>query len=1266
MGDVSVAGCMSRTVVAGWMAMMVLGALPMLAQDVPAAPVPSPAQPSAPAPVAPVPAEVTAQAAPTAAAAQGGTIKGTVIAGTAGKPGGVPLPGVAVTAKNTLTGKQYTTTTDVDGAYAMVIPKNGRYVIRVELTGFAAETHEVVLNGTTEVAAKDADFGMSLASRVAAAEARQTTAAAVRGGPQTISLSGVTDENTSDASATTGNAGTSLPSLSGLGESSEAATDSVAVSGQAGQTNGLANFSEDEIRQRIQDAVSQGQANGMIPPGGDPSGMIVNMLGGMMGGGFGGGPGGGGGGGGRGGGGGGRGGGGGGGGGGNFRNFNPAQPHGNIFYQGGNSALNASEWLVSAPGLPHFTPNPSSFSNRFGASIAGSPYIPGLTKPNPKQFVFINLTGQKNLNAFQQSGRVPTALERLGDFQNSYQSVNGVATPVTVYNPATGNQFGGTGNCIVYQGQNICGSNIIPASAQSAVAMNLLQYYPLPNLVTTDPIANNYQTIANSGNNNVAINTRYVRTVGGATTGSPFGGGGGGGRRGGGQNATNTPPALRQNINIGYNYSHAASDSRKIFLPLGGATESDGNALNAGYTIGYGRLSNNASVNWNRSNAETRNYFTNTSNNPSAAVGLCVPNGAANSNCATGTASNFANPRFYNGLASIGISNYQGLSNTTPSQTINQTISFSDFVAWRKKGHNMRYGLDIRRVHADSIGGNNPLGSYTFTGYATASPTDQTAGTAGQTSGSGLADFLLGLPESTSIQAGLYKIYLRENVYDGYVTDDWRVAGGFTLNYGLRYEYFAPYTEKNGRLVNLTLSGVSPSGIATLGCTTPAGQSYTAINKNTVACTPSSVSSLVNPDRSMFAPRFGFAWKPKFLPRLTKQMVVRGGYGVNYNTGQYATFAKSLAHQYPFSTTQNNSVPTKASSTGSGCTTLTTSNPTPTMTLANGFNCATAETIQNNWAVNPNYRLGMVQVYNLNLQQTLPLGIVLNIGYNGAKGSNLDVVGSPNANPFTVTTLTATAPSYSAAAFDYEEDGATSHANSLVVSAQKRQSKGIALGFTYTYSHTIDNASGVGGAVGTPIQNFYNLAAEEGNSSFDQRHNLTGNWLLELPFGPNRAFLNKGGVMSHVLDGFNLSGTFTFASGTYYTPTYSGDQAEASAANTFTQRPDRVVGQSLKGPGTILQFFNTAAFTAPTSASGYGTASQGSIEGPGTVSINASLSRTYQFEGTNSLEARVTASNVFNTVQYSGINTTENSANFGQVNGAASMRTVQVMMRYRF
>jgi hypothetical protein len=1159
--------------------------------------------------------------------AQGGTIRGTVIAGTAGKPGGVPLPGVSVTATNTLTGKRYAAATTIDGTYAMSIPHNGRYVVRAELAGFAPVTQEVVLNGSGATAGaalvKTSDFGLQLASRVAAAEAKEAAAGASSQtrGTQSLSFS-AGDTDITDASTTpAANNDVTMPSLGALSQNEAAnqSDESIAVSGQMGQTNGLADFSEDEIRQRVQDAVEQARTSGQLPPGGDPTNQIVSVIGGMMsGGGFGGGRGGRGG---RGGGGGMR----GGGGFGAFRNFNPAQPHGNIFYQGSNNALNSASWSPDGP-----VPQPAGFQNRFGASIAGSPYIPGLTQPNTKQFAFLNVSGQRNLNAFLETGRVPTLLERQGDFSQSTLGSTAAPIPVQLYDPATG--------------QPIAGNNLQNASVPiSPQALALLNYYPLPN-IPLNPSGDNYQTVANGGNNNFNLNARFVRTLGQAAN-TPFGRfGGGGGRRYGGN--SNAPPSLRQNINIGYNFSHAASDHRNIFLPLGGAQESGGNGLNVGYTIGYGRLSNNASVSWNRLNTEVRNYFTDTGDNPSASAGLNIPNNSGG----------FADPRFYNGLPTLTVSGYQTLSNQTPSGMINQTISFSDFVSWRHSKHNLRFGFNVRRVHADSIGGNNPFGSFSFTGYATANPLDQVNGASGQTSGDAFADFLLGLPNSTSIQAGLFKTYLRENVFDWYAQDDYRVKSNLTLNYSVRYEYFGPYSEKNGHLVNLYPSGgPQPYEVVTPGNGNPAG--------------------LVHPDHTMYGPRLGFAYRLKNFG-LTKDTVLRGGYGIMYNTGQYATFARKLAQQQPFAVTQNNAAYTPTitnpAPTLTGCTTTqsaydyTDKNGNPehraataaNFNLANGFGCAaSAYTIQNNWAVDPNYRLGMVQLYNLNLQRTLPLGVVFNLGYNGSKGSDLDIVGSPDATPTGATTP-------GIAPFDIEQSRAGSHANALVVSAQKRQSRGVAVGLVYTYSHSIDNASGVGGAVGQPVQNLYRLDLEEGNASFDQRHSLSGNWVIELPFGPNRAFLNRGGAWAYALDGFSVSGNITVASGTYFTPTYTASQEQAAGANTFTLRPDRNFSTPIKGAGTKDGWFNINAFTAP--ASTYGTASQGSIEGPGVLSVSAALSRTFALGETRSLETRVSASNPFNTVQYSSIDTNLGDPYFGKVRSAAGMRALQVQARYRF
>jgi hypothetical protein len=226
--------------------------------------------------------------------------------------------------------------------------------------------------------------------------------------------------------------------------------------------------------------------------------------------------------------------------------------------------------------------------------------------------------------------------------------------------------------------------------------------------------------------------------------------------------------------------------------------------------------------------------------------------------------------------------------------------------------------------------------------------------------------------------------------------------------------------------------------------------------------------------------------------------------------------------------------------------------------------------------------------------------------------------------------------------------------------------KGISLQATYQYGHSIDNASSIGGSTAVPAQNDLDLNAEEGNSSFDIRQKLTGNWVLELPFGPNRAYFSKGGFWSKALDNFSLSGDFTFATGTYYTPHYVAPIGATATGTNNSQRPDRVFSQPIHGSGTILNWFNKAAFIPPPQDNPFGTASRGSILGPGTVAVDASLSRTIPLGETRSFEARMTANNVFNTVQYSGIDTTYNSRTFGQVTSTANMRRLTFTARYRF
>jgi hypothetical protein len=1136
--------------------------------------------------------QVTAASAP--GDASGGTIAGTV------KAGPVPLPGVSVTATNTLTGKKYATTTDINGSFAMTIPRNGRYVVKAELAAFATETKEVLINAGGQPK-QVAEFALQLASRAQEQETRQaaTTNAGLARGVQALSVTGNGFE-TADANATVGadNAGSQLPSLAGLGGDA-AGSDSVTVNGAMGQTNGLAGYSEDDIRQRVQDALAQAQRQGGAA--GDMANAVVGMLGGMMGGGGFGGAGGGGGGG-R----GGRGGGGGGGGGG-FRGFNPTQPHGAVFYQGGNGALNAAPFSVAAalgePGAQ--VVKPSSMSNRFGVSFTGSPSIPGLVKANTKQFIFFNLTGQRNITPQIFNGTVPTLAERSGDFS---------ALPLTLYDPKTGSPI---------PGNNLKNAQT-PISPQ---ALALLSFYPAPNVPDAGP-RNNYQTVTNGGVNMTSAALRYVRN---------FGQSNGFGRGAQRTQRANAPKALRQNINFNGSYSHSASDVRNIFLPLGGTTYSDGYGVTAGYTVGYGRLTNNASINWNRSHAVRQNYFTNGPANPGSDAGVLVGNSTIQSN------------PFYFGVPSLsfgGSNAFTNLTNTPPSDVINQTISFSDFVSYSHKKHNMRYGVDIRRVHADSIGGaqNNllgavpstPLGSFSFTGYATQNPAANCTSSATVTcpvvpsSGFGFADFLLGMPQQAQVQAGLSKTYLRANVFDWYAQDDWRARANLTFNFGLRYEYFSPYVEKNDRLVNLDhnadfteVQAVEPGQSGTFSGGFP--------------------RSLVNPDRSMYSPRVGFAYRPK--SKFFKETVIRGGYGINYNTGQYATIARQLANQQPFAVTQTNIAGQQ------GCPML------GQFTLAGAFNCSNAA-VQSNFSANLNYRLGHVQIWDLDIQKSLPMGIVANIGYDGSTGGDLDMVRAPN--------RTATGVLNSGAQpFAYEDSLGYSRFEALRVNVRKRMQKGISLQGTYQYGHSIDNASSIGGSAQSVAQNDLDLNAEEANSSFDVRHKLTGNWVFELPFGPNRALLSKGGFWSKALDGFSVSGDFSFATGNYFTPNYLLTVQETASGSSSSLRPNRNFSVPIAGAKQIGNWFNPAAFTTP-AAGQFGTASRNSIEGPGIKVVDASLSRTVALGDTRSFEARVTAANALNIVQFSGINSTLNSSTFGQITGAAQMRTLTVIARYRF
>jgi hypothetical protein len=1107
-------------------------------------------------PASPMTQGVTAQGV-TEPAVTGGKLHGVV------KSGNVPLPGVTVTAQNTLTGKRFSTTTDVTGAWSMTIPQNGRYVIKTQFAAFATGSQEALLNAVNHD--QTANFNLMLASRAAEQERQQDGQAAqvqqairqlVGNGAQSLSLlSAMTGDTEAGTSGTANSSGASLPSIAG---NSEFGGESVAITGQSGSVSPLAGVDMDRMRDFVESMRAQngGQGPGGGANGGSGGGLFGGGGGGFGGGGFGGGFGGGDGGFGAPGGGfgGGR---GGGGGRGNFRGFNPGQPHGAIFWMGGNSALNAEPF--SLRGQPQ--EQPASGSNRFGLTLISAPYLPGLTKPSGKDTLFLTLSGVRNSSPLDEYATVPTDAERAG-------VIPGVNTPITP----------------------------VPQAAA------LLKYIPEPNLPGD---TQNYHLLSTAQSNTTQAGVRYMRSLG--ANASPFGAFGGRGGGGGGGRRSQQSQGLRQSINANYNWSHTASDNVNVFPELGGKTASDSYSVQTGYTLGYHRLTSIFNANLNRSNSHATNFFTNGAD-VATQVGIMGPNGDPLN----------ASPLNY-GLPNVTLSSFTGLNQQQPKFSIGQTISLSETLSWMHGKHNFRFGGDYRRVHRDFLGGSNSTGSFYFTGFYT---------------GSSLGDFLLGLPQETSIDSAVNKSYLRDNVFDLYAQDDWRMRSNLTLNYGIRYEFFAPYTEKYN---HLSMVDTNPVG------------GFTSVTQ-VQAGSPGQVSgnlpdSLVHPFRVAFAPRLGVAW------RLPKQTVIRGGYGMNYTTSSYANFANTMALQPPFANLQTNETTGTCATSGIGC-----------LSIADGF---PAPNLIGNYALDPHYRLPYVQVWNVDIQKTLPWGIVLNAGYNGSKGSNLDVTIAPRA------TASSPATNPGNVLFNYEQAVAFSRFNAGTLRVNKRLAQGVAVGASYQYSHSIDDAGSVGGTSTVVAQNWQDILAEEGNSTFDQRHKVSGTYLYELPFGKDKFWFTTG-RSSHILEGFSISGTFTFATGTPLTPSYQATIADVARGTAGTQRPDRAPGVSLMaGGGSLKHWFNTAAFTAP--AGLYGTASRNSITGPGTIQNNMSLAKTMQLGDTRSFEVRATANNVFNTVQYSGVDTTlytgaeANFASpFGQVTSAGAMRSFQFTARFRF
>jgi hypothetical protein len=341
------------------------------------------------------------------------------------------------------------------------------------------------------------------------------------------------------------------------------------------------------------------------------------------------------------------------------------------------------------------------------------------------------------------------------------------------------------------------------------------------------------------------------------------------------------------------------------------------------------------------------------------------------------------------------------------------------------------------------------------------------------------------------------------------------------------------------------------------------------------------------------------------------------------------------------------------------------------LTLANGFvSCAAVS--PDGFAMDPNFKVGYAQTWQLAVQRDLPGALQMTATYLGIKGTHGVQEFLPNTYPLGGVNPCPSCPS----GFVYRTSGGNSTRESGMMQLRRRLRSGFTASLLYTYSKSLDDDAYLGGqgqasssqtassvmagANASIAQNWLDLGAEKALSTFDQRHLV--NVQAQYTSGEG---LKGGDLMSgwrgRILKEWTVGAQMNVGTGLPETPVYLA--AVPGAAFTGTLRPS-LTGAPVDKSASGLHL-NAAAYSAPANGQ-WGTAGRDSITGPAEFSLDSSMSRTFRPSQRIYLDARVSATNLLNHAAFTGWNTTVNSTQFGLPVAANPMRSLQTTLRLRF
>ncbi|HEY3836303.1 MAG TPA: carboxypeptidase regulatory-like domain-containing protein [Bryobacteraceae bacterium] len=574
---------------------------------------------------------------------------------------------------------------------------------------------------------------------------------------------------------------------------------------------------------------------------------------------------------------------------------------------------------------------------------------------------------------------------------------------------------------------------------------------------------------------------------------------------------------------------------------------------------------------------------------------------------------------------SNGYTNYT-VRTTGPRTRFNQTGYYDLKSSLQLGKHLIKFGGKFYRVNFGFNEALYPRGVYAFNGLQTAGPRSPVA--ANQ-----LADFLLGLASSITLNPTPIQSRLNNWNMGYYIQDDWRATPHLTINVGLRWDYFGrPLSEGNPPAFDDFAIGN--------------GGTY-LVSQQIFPGTAGYPQQLVFNDYGDWGPRVGLSWNPG-----GGKLVLRAGYGL-YFSPEITNSYTDLTFNPPF--TQS----VAASGTPTSPIQYDSAAALARLTASPGGLGA--------YGVEPHLRDSQVSQWNLTLEQQLPYNVLFDVAYVGNQGHFLTTSWQGNQPLFLDQpgALRRSLPAFGAITM-YGSIGDSNY-NALQLQVRKNMGNGLVFLGAYTWSHALGDADGNSFGTGDGaegIQNIFNLRNSYSDLNFDIRHRMSASVLYDLPGLRNRNAFTRAAA-----GGWRVGTIVSLQTGPAAGVGYGIDTTNTGILSLADEIANPILPS---GQRSAKEWFNTAAFAPPPSfaqcgACGrFGDSPRLGFHNPGLETVDLIAGKSFQMRESVKIDFRAEAFNAFNHVNLGSANNTLTSPAFGTIGSALPARVIQFGMKLAF